>query len=97
MLKQFFLQWRKAAQNAVAAIINASSFSKQQSSCNPPADRAAEFCEQTLDGCLGCGMGVVAVSTVQAGQSTILHTLGLMKDIICRFSKNHIKVGNIIS
>lgn len=69
---------------------------KQQCNSNPPADRAAEFCEQTLDSCLGGGSGVVAVSSVQAGQTTILYILGLMKDIICKFSKNHMKVINIL-
>lgn len=61
---------------------------------NPAADKAAEFCEQTLETCMGGSSGTVLVSSVQAGQTTILHTLGLLKDIICKFSKNHIKVSN---
>lgn len=87
-----FFQWRKAAQNAVAAIVNASSFNKERSSRNPPADKAAEFCEQLLESCIGGGTGAVPVSAVQTNQTTILHSLGLMKDIICKFSKNHLKV-----
>ncbi|CAG9830042.1 unnamed protein product [Diabrotica balteata] len=83
-------KWRKAAQHAVTSIITTGNFVKDSSS-NPAADRAAEFCEQTLDSCMGSTSGVVLVSSVQAGQTTILHILGLMKDIISKFSKHHIK------
>ncbi|CAH1969238.1 unnamed protein product [Acanthoscelides obtectus] len=82
-------KWRKAAQHAVSTVINASPFSRAGS--NPPADKAAEFCEQTLEACMGGNSENVLVSSVQAGQTTILHTLGLMKDIITKFSKSHIK------
>ncbi|XP_057657541.1 RRP12-like protein [Diorhabda carinulata] len=83
-------KWRKAAQRAVSIIITSGNCLKENSS-NPAADKAAEFCEQTLDSCMGGTSGTVLVSSVQAGQTTILHILGLMKDIICYFSKNHIK------
>ncbi|XP_074031653.1 RRP12-like protein [Leptinotarsa decemlineata] len=83
-------KWRKAAQHAVAVIVNTGCFVKENSS-NPAADLAAQFCEQTLDTCMGGDSGTVLVSSVQAGQTTILHTLGLMKEIICKFSKAHIK------
>lgn len=83
-------KWRKAAQQAVAAVVRASYFSKENVS-NPAADQVAEFCEQTLDTCLGGNSGSVLVSSVQAGQTMLLHVLGLMKDTICNFSKNHIK------
>lgn len=76
----------------MAAVVNASSFAKEQNSSNPPADRTAEFCEQTLIGCMGGSSGVVPASAVQAGQTTILYVLGLMKDVICKFSKIHLKV-----
>jgi hypothetical protein len=59
---------------------------------NLAADRTAEFCEQTLDTCMGGNSGTVLVSSIQAGQTTILHTLGLMKETICHFSKSHMKV-----
>lgn len=75
----------------VAAVVNASKFSNENCP-NPPADKAAEFCEQTLDACLGGNAGTVLVSSVQAGQTTILHTLGFMKEVICKFSKTHMKV-----
>nr|CAH7732826.1 unnamed protein product [Callosobruchus chinensis] len=83
-------KWRKAAQQAVKTVIHSSAFSGTGS--NPPADKAAEFCEQTLEACMGGNSETVLVSSVQAGQTTILHTLGLMKDIITKFSKSHIKV-----
>uniref|UniRef100_A0A6P7FHR4 RRP12-like protein n=1 Tax=Diabrotica virgifera virgifera TaxID=50390 RepID=A0A6P7FHR4_DIAVI len=83
-------KWRKAAQHAVMSIITTGNFVKEGSS-NPAADRAAEFCEQTLDSCMGSTSGVVLVSSVQAGQTTILHVLGLLKEIISKFSKHHIK------
>ncbi|CAH1156050.1 unnamed protein product [Phaedon cochleariae] len=83
-------KWRKAAQHSVAVVVNAGCFVKENSP-NPAADIAAEFCEQTLETCMGGSSGHVLVSSVQAGQTTILHTLGLMKDIICKFSKPHLK------
>ncbi|KAG5889831.1 hypothetical protein JTB14_023156 [Gonioctena quinquepunctata] len=83
-------KWRKTAQRAVMVVVNTGCFVKEDSP-NPAADRAAEFCEQTLDTCMGGNSGSVLVSSVQAGQTTILHTLGLLKDIICKFSKAHIK------
>lgn len=73
-------------------ILNASCFA-QENAANLAADKVAEFCEETLDKCMGGNSGTVLVSSVQAGQTTILHTLGLMKETICKFSKNHIKVS----
>ncbi|VEN57553.1 unnamed protein product [Callosobruchus maculatus] len=83
-------KWRKAAQQAVTTVIHASS-SFSGTASNPAADKAAEFCERTLEACMGGNSDTVLVSSVQAGQTTILHTLGLMKDIITKFSKSHIK------
>lgn len=84
-------QWRKAAQNAAAAVVSANCF-VENSSLNPAADLLAEFCEETLGTCMGGSAGAVLVSSVQAGQTTILHVLGLMKDTIRYFSKAHLKV-----
>lgn len=72
-------------------MVKASPFSNENDH-NPPADKVAEFCEQTLDACMGGSSETVLVSSVNAGQTTILHTLGLMKEVICKFSKSHIKV-----
>ncbi|RZC36936.1 RRP12-like protein [Asbolus verrucosus] len=83
------LHWRKAAQQAVSLIVKSDYFNG--SSSNLAADKIAEFCEQTLDTCMGGNSGTVLVSSVQAGQTTILHTLGLMKETICHFSKTHMK------
>ncbi|KAJ8929349.1 hypothetical protein NQ314_017977 [Rhamnusium bicolor] len=83
-------KWRKAAQHAVTVVINASCFAQENAS-NPAADKVAEFCEQTLNTCLGGNSGTVLVTSVQAGQTTILHTLGLLKETISYFSKVHIK------
>lgn len=41
---------------------------------------------------MGGSTGTVLVSSVQAGQTTILHTLGLVKEVISKFSKNRMKV-----
>lgn len=52
----------------------------------------AEFCERTLNTCMGDSSGSVTVSSVQAGQTTILHVLGFMKDSIRFFPKARLKV-----
>lgn len=62
---------------------------------NLAADLVAEFCERTLNACLGGNSSTVSISSVQAGQTTILHVLGLLKDTICSFSKLYVKVGFI--
>lgn len=59
---------------------------------NPVADKVAEFCETSLDNYISGNSDTVVVSTVKAGQTTILHILGLMKDTIRYFSKQHVKV-----
>ncbi|KAJ8983810.1 hypothetical protein NQ317_008936 [Molorchus minor] len=82
--------WRKAAQNAALVIINSKCFEKEGVS-NLAADKVAEFCERTLGACMGGSTSTVLVSSIQAGQTTILHTLGVLKDTICHFSKRHIK------
>ncbi|XP_076254422.1 RRP12-like protein [Rhynchophorus ferrugineus] len=81
-------KWRKAAQGAVAAIVKAPCF-KNNPSHNIPAEKCAVFCEGILENCLGSGVG--KVSSIQAGQTTILHTLGLLKETIRSFSKSYIK------
>ncbi|KAJ8910882.1 hypothetical protein NQ315_000513 [Exocentrus adspersus] len=83
-------KWRKAAQQAVVIVINAPCFTNENVA-NVAADTVAEFCLETLNRCTGGNSGTVLVSSVQAGQTTILHTLGLMKETICRFSKSNIK------
>lgn len=45
---------------------------------------------------MGGSGGTVLISSVQAGQTTILHVLGLMKDTIRYFSKAHLKVSQSI-
>lgn len=86
-----YFQWRKAAQQAAAFVVGGNSF--VQANCvNPPGDIVAEFCEDTLNTCMGGSSGSVLVASVQAGQTTILHVLGLMKDTIRFFSKTHLKV-----
>ncbi|CAG9862008.1 unnamed protein product [Phyllotreta striolata] len=84
-------KWRKAAQHAVTLVVTTGSFIKENGP-NPAADRAAEYCEQTLDSCMGGAHGAVLVSSVQSRQTTILHVLGLVKDIITKYSKTHLKV-----
>lgn len=64
----------------------------QNSGVNPPADILAEFCEATLNSCMGGSSGTVLVSSVQTGQTTILHILGLMKETIRFFTKSYLKV-----
>lgn len=66
----------------------------QNGTVNPPADIVAEFCEETLNTCMGGSSGAVLVSSVQAGQTTILHVLGFLKDTIRFFCKGHLKVSN---
>lgn len=83
-------KWRKASQQAIVSVIKADYF--EQTSNNAAADQVAIFCEQTLETCMGGSNGNVLVSSVQAGQTTILHTLGLMRETICHYSKTHIKV-----
>lgn len=75
-------KWRKAAQNAVAGIVKAPCFLNNQVH-NVPADKCAEFCQDIL--------GSSSKKSIQAGQTTILHTLGLLKETIQSFSKGHIK------
>ncbi|XP_060526984.1 RRP12-like protein [Cylas formicarius] len=81
-------KWRKAAHHAVMAVVKANYF--VQGGPNPAADQVAEYCEQILDACLGGGTKV-PVSSIESGQTTILHTLGLLKETVCSFSKSHIK------
>lgn len=57
----------------------------------------ADFCEETLNTCMGGSSGTVLVSSVQAGQTTILHILGFMKDTIRYFSKAHLKVCRLVA
>lgn len=83
-------KFRRAAQQAVIGIVKANSF-VDKTSTNPPADRVAEFCEEVLNACMGSNSNTVVVSTVQTGQTTINHILGLIKETICCYSKVHIK------
>lgn len=85
-------KWRKAAQQAASAIVRASSF-VDKTSKNPPADIVADFCKNSLNNCLGNNSNNVLLSNLQTGQTTMLHVLGLMKDTICKFSKQNIKVS----
>ena len=63
---------------------------------NPVAYKVAEFCETSLDNYISGNSDTVVVSTVKAGQTTILHILGFMKDTIRYFSKQHVKVISIL-
>ncbi|XP_017778728.1 PREDICTED: RRP12-like protein [Nicrophorus vespilloides] len=84
-------KWRKAAQQAVFAVIGADIF-KNENNYNPAADKVAEFSLQALEACLGTNSnGTVLVSSIQAGQTTMLHTLNFLKDTICYFNKGHLK------
>ncbi|KAL1502843.1 hypothetical protein ABEB36_007927 [Hypothenemus hampei] len=81
-------KWRKAAQHAVAAIVNSPCFEKS-SSGNLAAEKCADFCQSILESCMGGGK--IVVNSIQANQTTILHTLGLLKETIQTFSKSNIK------
>lgn len=83
-------KWRKAAQQTIIGVIKSDYF--ENTPTNPAADQVATFCEQTLETCMGGSSGSVLVSSVQTGQTTILHTLGLLKETIAHYSKTHIKV-----
>ncbi|CAG9770255.1 unnamed protein product [Ceutorhynchus assimilis] len=82
-------KWRKAAQHAAAAIVKSACF--ENASVNAAADKCAEFCQGILENCIGGASGKIAVNSIQSGQTTILHTLGLLKETIQSFSKSHIK------
>ncbi|XP_066153745.1 RRP12-like protein [Euwallacea fornicatus] len=81
-------KWRKAGQHAVAAIVKSPCFEKGH---NTAAEKCAEFCEEILENCLGGSVGCVELSSIQSSQTTILHTLGLLKETIQNFPKVHIK------
>lgn len=85
------MQWRKAAQHSVTAIVKANSF-VEKTSKNPPADEVAKFCIDILNSCLGQS-STISVQTIQTNQTTILHTISFMKETICCFSKDHIKIS----
>lgn len=59
---------------------------------NCAADIVAGFVEQTLDACMGGNPNTIAIVSVQSGQTTILHILGLLRQAVGCFSKSHIKV-----
>lgn len=83
-------KWRKAAQRAVINIVRNGGF--KNSSTNVAAVEVAKFCESTLNNSLGHSEdNTVLVSSLKTGQTTILHTLGLMRDVICYFPKKYIK------
>ncbi|CAH0554769.1 unnamed protein product [Brassicogethes aeneus] len=81
-------KWRKAAQQAATHVLRSETFAN---GTNIPANSVAIFCEETLQSCTGSNSGTVSVSTLQTGQTTILHVLGLLKETISYFSVNHIK------
>ncbi|XP_050305349.1 RRP12-like protein [Anthonomus grandis grandis] len=83
-------KWRKSAQHAVAAIVKSPCFEKNPNH-NIAADKCAEFCEGILENCIGGNWDKVVTNSVHSGQTTILHTLGLLKETIQNFSKIHIK------
>ncbi|KAL3267861.1 hypothetical protein HHI36_007002 [Cryptolaemus montrouzieri] len=83
-------KWRKGAQHAVIVVVKAGGFKDVVP--NLAAAEVAKFCERTLDAALGkSDDNTVLVSSLQSGQTTILHTLGLMKEVICNFPKKYIK------
>nr|XP_022918045.1 RRP12-like protein [Onthophagus taurus] len=82
-------KWRKSAQKAISLVLMSDCF--QNEKINYPAEKLAEFCEETLNGCLGGTSSVVLVSSLQSSETTILHSLGLLKETISHFSKTHIK------
>lgn len=92
LIKLLLFQWRKFAQASIGAILKADNFQENDRSYIA-ADIVAEFCEKTLDACMGGTSNTVLISSVQSGQTTILHTLGLLKETISKFSKVHMKVG----
>lgn len=75
----------------MAAILKADCFDGNDK-YNPAAEIVAQFVEQTLNACMGGNQNTILTTSVQAGQTTILHTLGLLKETISNFSKSHIKV-----
>lgn len=77
-------KWRKAAQHAVAAIVRSPCF--ETSNHNPAADKCADFCQEILANCTGGD-----VNAIKSRQTTILHTLGLLKETIQSFSPSNIK------
>ncbi|KRT79476.1 hypothetical protein AMK59_7164, partial [Oryctes borbonicus] len=83
-------KWRKSAQLSIASILKAECFQDNEK-FNPAAGIVATFVEQTLDACMGGNPNTVTITSVQAGQTTILHTLGLLKETIGCFPKSHIK------
>ncbi|KAK9890844.1 hypothetical protein WA026_012190 [Henosepilachna vigintioctopunctata] len=83
-------KWRKGAQHAVIYIVKMGAF--KEINPNLIAVEVAKFCEKTLAFCMGkSDDNTVLVSSLQSGQTTILHTLGLMKEIISCFPKKYIK------
>ncbi|KAI4462006.1 putative nodulin-like protein [Holotrichia oblita] len=83
-------KWRKTAQSSIAAILKADCFQDNEK-FNCAADIVAGFVEQTLDACMGGNPNTVAIVSVQSGQTTILHVLGLLRQTVSCFSKSHIK------
>ncbi|ENN83556.1 hypothetical protein HUJ04_001288 [Dendroctonus ponderosae] len=78
-------KWRKAAQHAVAAIVKSPCFEASPNH-NPAADKCADFCQEILANCTGGD-----VNAIKSRQTTILHTLGLLKETIQTFSTSNIK------
>lgn len=58
---------------------------------NQAADKVAEFCQLTLNACMESTNSVL-VPNIHIGQTTILHTLGLIKSTLCYYSKSNMKV-----
>ncbi|XP_039293238.1 RRP12-like protein [Nilaparvata lugens] len=81
---------RKAAQNAVSAVLRASAFllsqpveGQGQGQAHPGAAVAAEFCCRQIDN----------NGTLNTSITSTLHILGLLKDIMCTFPKKHLKLA----
>lgn len=74
-------QWRKSAVKAAISVV--------ASSDGPHVARneVAKFCEEILASCMGENS-----ASVNTGQKTILHVLGLMKFTVHYFSESNIKV-----
>ncbi|XP_032528017.2 RRP12-like protein [Danaus plexippus] len=80
---------RKAAQHAVTAILRGSCFmipSEDQNvkvpKVHPAASRVSEYCQSQL-----------SAEALLAGHKSVLHTLTLLRDVLCVFNKEHIKAN----
>lgn len=78
----FHSQIRKAGQQAVCAILKGSNFCKDKDVLHPAAGHTGRYCVKILENSIAVG-----------GMTTVLHVLGLLKEIIVIFPKPHLKVS----